>query len=79
MSILGVFFVANMEVILVQKFSGRIRGLISVISGFYFSIIGLFMDYVAVIIKALKASCAQEFCTKRDDEGEISTVKIARS
>ena len=37
------------------------------------------MDYVAMIIKALKASCAREFCTKRDDEGEISTVKIARS
>ena len=46
---------------------------------FLISIIGLFMDYVAVIIKALEASCAQEFCTKRDDEGEISTVKIARS
>ena len=76
MSILGVFLVANMEVILVQKFSGRIRGLIS---DFYFSIIGFFMDYVTVIMKALKASCAREFCTKRDDEGEISTVKIARS
>ena len=68
-----------MEVILVQKFSGRIRGLISVISGFYFSIIGFFMDYVTVIMKALKASCAREFCIKRDDEGEISTVKVARS
>ena len=68
-----------MEVILVQNFSGRIRGVISVISGFYFSIIGFFMDYVMVIMKALKASCAREFCIKRDDEGEISTVKIARS
>ena len=37
------------------------------------------MDYVAVIIKALKASCAREFSTKRVDEGEVTTVKIPRS
>ena len=54
------------------------RALLSVISGFYVTIIGLFMDYVAVIIRALKASCAREFRIKRV-EGEIATVKIPRS